>query len=663
MHSAVLFVLLVIILFILIIVNNLYEKKTTYIFLALSIIIGIIFYSYGYYYVSDKSPSSIGISALKSIFAIFGMVAGKSSLSDISSVPLYNNPFILLLFYIIHLFIYTLVITTLLVNFGKHLILTINNFFRLLIPKKNIFIFYKLNDRTKKVINTIDENDNQIIILDDYFLRDKNDNFSDIVIKKNAVVLEGSIYKEDKDKNLIISNRKFKNILVSDKYKNSNIRLYLLNDDIDDNYRFSNIICDFLSNENKKNNIKLTIFMDEKYDIKYFQNKNVFDYIRRFNQKEITSRVLVKNYPPSKYIEFENFKAKENESFNCLIIGFGALAQNVIKKLYIYGHFVDTRFNLHIVDMNYKNISGEFHHDFSFINDDNVYLNKWTDISFGAYDARSDEFYKYFMENKEKLDYVVISTGNEKTNEDIVKNILKMRNEYNLHFDLFDMLDDRIFAYEYTDSKNIKLEYNSIDYVIDDRIDTAGKWISLFFENKTDFDPIKDKNEIDKHWQEKFSYDKDNCISTADFYTSILKASGYKNIDFKNENYDKDILEELEKNFDKDKDTNYYNITAIDHDRWSSYVLIEQGYKYMNDEYWDKRAENYDKKIKINNKYKIQNDTENKYHAYIRSMEDLQKLYIKERKVTGGDPTIRWSKINNFSMAMFIAKNINSLNT
>ena len=402
--------------------------------------------------------------------------------------------------------------------------------------------------------------------------------------------------------------------------------------------------------------------MDEKYDIKYFQNKNVFDYIRRFNQKEITSRVLVKNYPPSKYIEFENFKAKNGESFNCLIIGFGELSQNIIKKLYIYGHFVDTKFNLKIIDMNYKNISGRFHHEFSFLNDEDVYLNKNTNISIGEYDARSDEFYKYFMENKEKLDYVVISTGNEKTNEDMVKSILKMRNEYNLHFDLFDMLDDRIFAYEYTDSKNIKLEYNSLNYVIDDKIDTAGKWISYIFENnKVDFDPIKEKDEIDKLWQKRFSYDKDNSISTADFYTSILKASGYSSIDFKNDNYDLEVLKELENRFDENKERNYYNITAIDHDRWSSYVLIEQGYKYMNDEYWDKRAENYEEQIKTNKKYKIQNDIENKYHAYIRSMEDLQKLYIKERKVTGGDPTIRWSKINNFSMAMFIAKNINKI--
>ena len=73
------------------------------------------------------------------------------------------------------------------------------------------------------------------------------------------------------------------------------------------------------------------------------------------------------------------------------------------------------------------------------------------------------------------------------------------------------------------------------------------------------------------------------------------------------------------------------------------------------------RAKNYNEIIKTNPKYKIQNDIENKLHAYLRSMEDLQKLYVKEREATNGDPTKRWNNINNFSMALLIAKNISKI--
>ena len=649
MNSSILFLLFVIMLFVFIIINNLYEKKSTYIVLTISIVIGIIFYSYGYFYISDKDISSMGISALKTIFAIFGMVAGKNSLSDISSVPLYNNRLVLLIFYLIHLFIYTIVITTLLVSFGKHLILTVNNYLRLLFCKKNIYIFYKLNPKTKNIIKNFDFKKNQIVLLEDNFLNNKKDDFSEYVIKKKSIVLDEGLD----------NNKYLESLLLKEKY--NNIRIYALNENVDDNYKFAVKLCDYLETKNNKNNIKLTIFIDEKYDISNMQNKKAFDYIRKFDEKEITSRVLVKNYPPSRYIEFENFKAKQNQTFNCLVFGLSSLSENIIKKLYIYGLFANTDFNLKIIDKNYKNISGSFNHDFEFLNDDRLYLSNRTNFSAGEYDANSDEFYEYFAENKDSINYVVVATGNEKTNEDIVKHMLKLRKEYKLKYDIFDCVNERIFAYEYSNI-NVRSEYNSIDYIIDDRIDTAGKWINYIFnKNTVDFNPLEISSEIDELWKQCAAYEKDSCISTADYCESILKAAGLNIDNFNDLNFDSDDLQKIEDEFNKDQMKNYENITAIDHDRWSAFVMLEQGYRYMDDEHWDMRAKNYNEIIKTNPKYKIQNDIENKLHAYLRSMEDLQKLYVKEREATNGDPTKRWNNINNFSMALLIAKNISKI--
>ena len=671
MNSLLLFIIFVVVLFVLIIVNNLYEKKqSTYFMIAVAIILGILFYAYGYFYVSEKNPSSILISALKSIFAIFSMVAGKSSLSDISSVPLLNNKIVLLIFYIIHLFIYTIVITALLVNFGKHLIVSMNNLYRWLFCKNNIYIFYRINEKVINVIKNIPEKDSQIVILEKDFLKN-NENFDDIVMKRHSIILSDKLFKDNSKNNksdLVLADKYLSSILLGKRFKNKNIRFYALNDNVYENYKVISELCDYLQPKDYYNKIKVTIYIDEKYNLRVLENRKVFDYIRGFDEKEIMSRVLVSNYPPSKYIEFENCKAKDGESFNCLIIGFGSLSQNILKKLFIYGHFANTQFNCKIIDKNFKDVAGKFKHEFGFLNDERIYLNKFTNITSEEIDARSEKFYDYFMSNKDSINYVVVGTGSDKSNEEIIKYLIRMRNDLNLKFDLFDCLENRIYAYEYVENNQedlhkMKVEYKSVDYLADDRIDTAGKWINYVYNKKhdTNFDPIKEKNEIDKEWNKRDYYDKNSSINAADYYTTILKVCKYNITNFNNQVFDDKKLNELKEGFgnNKEKGSKYYNLTAIDHDRWAGYILLEQRYGYMDDTHWDKRANEYNNLSEEEKKnYRIQNDKENRLHAYLRSMDDLQKLYIKEDAVTKNDPNKRYGAFNNLDMAVLIAKYI-----
>ena len=664
MNSPLIFILAVVVLFILIIVNNLYEKKWTYVIVGISIAIGLVFYSYGYFYISEKSVPAVAISILKSLFATFNMATGKSSLSDISSVPIYKNNVILLIFYLIHLFIYTMVITTLLINFGKRLITSLNNFIRLTFCKNDIYIFYKYTDKVKRVIDKISKDNSQIVIIDDDILNNKDNNFFKFIAKKHCAILNENIFNDEnaeknKKFNKIIDtkgiyNKYLREIFFNNKYANNNIRLYILNEDIEDNYRFIHSLSECIEKVKYKNKIRVTIFMDEKHDLKNLQKGSIFDYVRVFNEKEIMARVLVKNYPPSKYIEFENYKAKQNESFNALIIGFGSISQKILKKLYIYGHFVHTYFNVDIIDKNYDDISGPFNYDFKFLNDDRIYLNKWSNINHKSIDARSAEFYKYFDENKKRLEYIVVATGDEKINDEVVKNLIKLRKDNDLKFDLFDCHINRIFVYEH--DKEVRKEYNSYDYIIDDSIDLAGKWINFAYskDEKDKFDDIDVIDKMENKWKNTDAYDKNSSICAADFYTTILKICGHEDNDFENTEYSDEELKRLKEKFKMNGDDSYNSLTAIDHDRWAGYVLLEEGYGYMDDEHWDKRAKDYNS----NNAFKIQNDKVNKLHAYLRSMEDLKELYKKERQVTGSDPTMRWNEINNFDMAELVAKNI-----
>ncbi|MBP3201862.1 MAG: hypothetical protein J6M39_09470 [Lachnospiraceae bacterium] len=69
----------------------------------------------------------------------------------------------------------------------------------------------------------------------------------------------------------------------------------------------------------------------------------------------------------------------------------------------------------------------------------------------------------------------------------------------------------------------------------------------------------------------------------------------YNITNFNNQVFDDKKLNELKEGFgnNKEKGSKYYNLTAIDHDRWAGYILLEQRYGYMDDTHWDKRANEY----------------------------------------------------------------------
>lgn len=626
---AILFIIISFLLSILLLINNFFDnKRKKYIISIIIALVGLVIYSYAYYRLSNKDILSLFISLIKSVTAIFKMFAGFSLLSDaeLQKVFAQNSHVVSTIYYLIHILAFTITISTIILATSKRFVYKLYKKLKLLNPNGNIYVFYKYNDITKKLLSQLleDKRNNTIIILDNEKVAHIEDVFNDLVWDKSYLILNESI-----------DNELYK-IFTNELYKHKQIRLFALNDDIYDNYIFVNKVYETIYKKTH-NSIALTIISDDQINLNKLQEENGFDYIRSFNKKDIVSRSLVREYPPCNYVEFNDCKAKDNESFNCLIIGFGELGQKILKQLFVYGQFVNCKFNCDIIDENYENVCAEFESEFDFVLDETIsrnysFITDNVNIKHNAINARSKVFYEYIIKNAKNIDYIVVSTSLNKTNNEIVKNLLYLRNKIdNINYDVFDCLDDRIYAYQHDLERR---ELNIFNYILDDSIDMSGRLINYAYtlSNSNEISKWNIDNDIldiNERWNKCNSYRKNSSINAAEFYQTIIKVIGKENSHNFNE-----IIDYISNLSKKQKDY----IGQLEHNRWSAFMLLE-GYRYM--DYVNKLG------------YKDENK---KLHTCLIPYDKLDILDKIEVNATGNNPNYRENDVKNAIMAIRIAE-------
>ena len=615
---------------ILLLINNFFDRKKKRYLISVPIaVVGLLIYSYAYYRLGDKDVGSLSISLIKSVSATFKMFAGYSLLSDADLQKVYTQHSILITFiyYLIHILAFTITISTIILATCKRYVYKIYKIIKLLRPSGDIYIFYKYNETTKELLTQLSKkcNKNTIIILDNEKVEHIEDVFNDLVWDKSYLILSESI-----DSDLC-------KILTNGLYKNKHIKLFAINDDIYINYYFAKKVFETIYNKTH-NSISLTIISDDQIDLSKLQENNGFDYVRSFNKKDIIARSLVKEYSPCNYVEFEDCKAKDNESFNCLIIGFGELGQKILKRLFAYGQFVNCKFNCDIIDENYDNVCAEFESEFDFVLDDSIsknysFITDNVNIRHSSINARSKVFYEFITKIVKSIDYIVVSTSSNKTNNEIVKNLLYLKNKFdNIDYDVFDCLDDRIYVYQHGLER---IELSIFNHILDDSIDMSGKLINYAYtlSNSEDISKIGNMDyampEIYGKWNRCNSYNKNSSINAAEFYQTIIKVIGKE----ESCNYN-EIIDYICNLSKKQKDY----LGQLEHNRWSAFMLLE-GYRYNN--------------------FGHKNDKK-KLHACLIPYEKLDDLDKIEEMATGKKPNYKENDIKNVIMAIRIAELLNN---
>ncbi len=174
------------------------------------------------------------------------------------------------------------------------------------------------------------------------------------------------------------------------------------------------------------------------------------------NLPEIASRQLISKFNPVNWITKDTQQALASEGFTAMVIGFGQTGRAVLKKLIEFGHFPGVEFNAIVVDKDIQQKIGRFEACFP-----GLFPNY--NIEFVETGPGREEFYHLIKQHANKLDYIVLTLGDDSLNintaTDIQQFLLKLTGKriliiaqvkddtnYNLLFDLSMQVGIAIFG-------------------------------------------------------------------------------------------------------------------------------------------------------------------------------------------------------------------------
>ncbi len=177
---------------------------------------------------------------------------------------------------------------------------------------------------------------------------------------------------------------------------------------------------------------------------------------------------------PVNYVDVEN-DATVSSAFNALVVGFGHLGYDVVRFLYEFAAFVKTGsseqqvirsdFHCDVIDKHMSDLAGTFVANapaikplMPFKDCDNV---KDSLIALHEMDCNSISFYEKLDEWIKKLNYIVITTGDDELNVSLAVRILRLAIRYRENMDHFRILV-RVSKNENLHIRNIIHFYNRL---------------------------------------------------------------------------------------------------------------------------------------------------------------------------------------------------------
>ncbi len=414
-------------------------RRITFITLGLSVIAGAIFYGYGYTYLSigkDYAENTVieqeGVALVKTFRALLFMFLGKEDISTIiKGVPAVAHPFWVIVINLFHaLALYTTASGIILV-FGTKI-------------REWIVCFVLRHFRISPTIHVIYGASESSISFAEQ-LRSINKRHYYIFVESKSTSLDKRIRGNGAllftDQNAVDGNRKFlKRIGVIGCFKDlrskRNVNVYCLSDDCAKNEQFALHVADAVGEAYSKKqdgsrpcleNASATVLTDSAGFGKQIHDKKVFGHLLVLPKEELLARALIQKCPPYEKVTFDENAKCNDEVFEVLLIGFGRMAQTVLRWLIMNSQFIGCRFHATVIAKDYEDQAGPFEKNYgSLMREEFNCID--TGITPLTLDARSKVAYDVIDgltgQNKEKtsLKYIIVCTGNDKDNREIALN-------------------------------------------------------------------------------------------------------------------------------------------------------------------------------------------------------------------------------------------------
>ena len=538
---------------------------------------GLLVYGYAY----SKSPDMGAVEVLRTVIDTGRMFAGMNNVAVFTEAVGEGSPWHIM-FWGAHFLAYYSMASVFILVLGKS---AIKKFRSWLLRINDVELIYGINESSLEYGRTVSEGKRVSVVFVD----------TD-AMKWEADVRQigGLIYTDPSALNPDIHLIKRLGI----KKGKSKLHLTALSDNADQNFDYAKKLLRCL--EKGKINPEQTgitiIGREELEGMRLLAGPGKYGYgqVKVFDKTELIARLLMQKFPLCDVVEFDE-QGNARNGVEILLVGFGRLGQEVLKKLVANGQFEGSSFKVRVYDPKFEKIDGYFRYRY------NAMLENY-DIKFFAEDGRSRHLTNYVLDNAKTINYVITAVGDDELGREIATDILDLFHEKKRVVPVYQCTSDSVWQYRYGEERKI-WSLNDANILYGGKMDDRAKEINHFYHGE--------EGDLERQWAECDYFSRMSCRASADFLTALFKRLRITG--------DDKISEEF-----------LENLARTEHHRWNAFHF-SMGFATMDEETLKKRAELF----KTDTSLRISKDLSARRHACLIPWDDLDALSEYENKVTG----------------------------
>ena len=326
--------------------------------------------------------------------------------------------------------------------------------------------------------------------------------------------------------------------------------------------------------------------------------------VTAFQQADLAARTLIRNYPPCKYMSFDA-DGKATEDFEALIIGFGQVGQSVLRSLVMNGQFEASTFHASVFAPDCNSAGGYFFQNYG-------QLPKQYDISFHAFDGRSQQLYDHLAQRGKKLKYLAICISDETISLEIAENLTDHLQTLGLDIPIFRCDHRGVSHFNAPDGKTLSLyrpevlSMKNMDH------------LAMLVNNSYQSDQTKTPWQ---HWLNCDYFSRMSCRAMADFIPAMLRIAGTTS-------------DKAAQGWSL-TDAQLDNMSKTEHLRWCAFHFC-MGFSPMSAEEYDAREAKYLQQTAAGEKpLRVGKNIEGRTHACLIGWDALDDLSARESRLTG----------------------------
>ena len=340
---------------------------------------------------NDKTSSLYYVTyvIMRALIDVGAMFSGRYNSEVFNKLPEAEIPFYVLLFWLINLLTFYTTASALLIRFGKDLL----RYIRIRTSRISaVDIIFGVNQESITFGRKISDIKGCMLVYVDSVIGED--------YETSIANLGGVAYS---DKNAMNASTSFlKNIRI--KPKKTRVRLYAISSEYDKNLHYARMMSDSLQKLGVlPEHTELVLLGTDEWKGMFFQSSDTkygYGSVMSFDEREMTSRLLMNKYPLCNAINFDS-NGRAIEDINVLIVGFGRIGHEVLRKVIANGQFEGSNFHATVWDPNFENRTGFFRSQYP-----NMFANY--DIAFEPHGGRGNKIFKFLQDNAARLNYIVI---------------------------------------------------------------------------------------------------------------------------------------------------------------------------------------------------------------------------------------------------------------